>query len=150
MKDVFVDSVKEIMQRELDNLYKEISLYNNEADLWKVSGQIINSAGNLCLHICGNLQHFVGAILGNTGYQRNRDYEFSARGLSKQELLEEIQKTKIAIDTGLTRAQDEVLSGDYPLRVQEKTFKTIGFLIHLTAHLQYHQGQINYHRRILA
>ncbi len=150
MQENFKNGVKEIILRELDNLFKEINLYSNEAELWKVSGQISNSAGNLCLHICGNLQHFIGAVLGNTDYQRNRDYEFSARGIKREELLAEIVKAKAAVAAGIDNVKAEVLLGNYPLPFQNQTVKTVSILIHLTAHLQYHLGQVNYHRRLLA
>lgn len=150
MQENFKQSIKEIVLRELDNLHKEISLYKDETDLWSVSGQISNCAGNLCLHICGNLQHFIGAVLGNTGYQRNRDYEFSAKGLKKEELLAEIIRTKSSVEFGLDATKPDILAGDYPLPFQNQTIKTVFMLIHLTAHLQYHLGQINYHRRLIA
>lgn len=53
----------QILSRDLLNLKEELSLYNNEAQLWKVSEGIGNSAGNLALHLVGNLNHFIGATL---------------------------------------------------------------------------------------
>ena len=82
----------EIFERELTKLIEEIKLYPDEATLWKTSNGISNSGGNLCLHICGNLQHFIGNVIGNSGYTRNRDREFSAQ-IPSAELISEIQKT---------------------------------------------------------
>jgi len=149
MGSSFISAVKLIILRELENLRKEIAAYNNESDIWKVSGEISNSAGNLCLHICGNLRHFIGAVIGKDGYLRNRDLEFSARGLSKPELLAAIDATKKAVADALNSADESLISGDYPLPFHNERVKTDFFLIHLTAHLQYHLGQINYHRRLL-
>jgi hypothetical protein len=49
-----------LFERDLDKLKQEISAYTNEDDLWKIKDGIANSSGNLCLHLVGNLKHFVG------------------------------------------------------------------------------------------
>ena len=51
----------ELYERDLDKLRTEIASYENEPDLWKTDEGISNSAGNLCLHLTGNLKHFFGA-----------------------------------------------------------------------------------------
>ena len=56
----------------LNQLKLELNSYNNLESVWKISGNIKNSGGNLALHLIGNLNHFVGFGLGNTGYIRNR------------------------------------------------------------------------------
>ena len=79
---IFIESVQKIILRDLDKLEKEIASYPDRNALWMVRGDIKNPAGNLCLHLCGNLQHFIGAILGQSGYVRDREKEFSIKGLS--------------------------------------------------------------------
>jgi hypothetical protein len=71
--------------RDLEKLKTEISSFKDESNLWKISGDIKNSAGNLCLHLCENLQHFIGAVLGNSGCVRNRDAEFSRKNVPIRE-----------------------------------------------------------------
>jgi hypothetical protein len=80
--DLLLQSLVQLFDRDLAKLEEEIKLYPMEESLWKITGDIKNSGGNLCLHLCGNLQHFIGSILGNTGYKRNRDYEFAAKNVS--------------------------------------------------------------------
>lgn len=143
-------SLKELFLRDLDLLTKEISLYPSEELLWVIKGDIKNSAGNLCLHLCGNLQHFVGTTLGNTGYVRNREAEFADRNVPKEKLLAEIEATKVAISSTLSNMKDSKLDEEYPIQVFGKPMTAEFFLIHLSGHLTYHRGQINYHRRILA
>ena len=143
-------SVNVIMNRHLEQLKKEISAYENEADLWIKTGEIPNSAGNLCLHLCGNLQHFVGAILGNTGYIRKRDEEFSRQNVPADELLAEIDQTIAVVTETLNNLSEEAVKENYPAEIFGKPMTTEYFLIHLTSHLGYHLGQLNYHRRILA
>ena len=139
----------ELFKRDLDVLNKEISLYSDESKLWLISRDIKNSAGNLCLHICGNLQHFIGAVLGNSGYVRDRDAEFGKKNVSKDELLDSIVTTNDVIARVLESLSEDQLTRDYPIDLFKKKMTTSFFLIHLHSHLNYHLGQINYHRRLL-
>ena len=50
----------------LDLLQKEIEAYEKDALLWAVVEGINNSGGNLCTHLLGNLNHFIGKNMGNT------------------------------------------------------------------------------------
>jgi uncharacterized damage-inducible protein DinB len=143
------DSINGVMQRHLAQLKKEITGYANEDELWKVDGEILNSAGTLCLHICGNLQHFVGAVLGNSGYIRQRDEEFSLRNVPVNDLLALVDTTMNIVAETLNHLSEEVIKNDYPQEVFGNPMTTEYFLIHLTSHLGYHLGQINYHRRLL-
>lgn len=139
-----------IMNRDLDKLAEELKQYPDENSLWVISGSIKNSGGNLCLHLCGNLQHFIGTVLGKTGYVRNRDAEFSSRNIAKESLLAMIAETKKAITSTLPGLTDTQLQSLYPQEVLGKPMTTLYFLIHLSAHLGYHLGQVNYHRRLVA
>ncbi len=144
-----IDSINKVMQRHLAQLKKEISAYSRESDLWVTQGEIANPAGNLCLHLCGNLQHFIGAVLGNTGYIRQREHEFAARNVPVAGLLQAIDDTMAAVASTLDNLEQSRLAEDYPLQVFGEPMTTEFFLIHLTSHLGYHLGQINYHRRLL-
>ena len=148
MDNLLTESVKELLVRDLKKLKQEISSYNTEENLWKLDGEIKNSAGNLCLHLCGNLQHYIGAVLGKTAYVRNREAEFSARGLSKETLLKEIDAALNVVSTTLANLKPGLLDQQYPEDVFGKAMATGYFLIHLAGHLNYHLGQINYHRRL--
>ncbi|WP_422360846.1 DinB family protein [Reichenbachiella sp.] len=145
-----IDSIKSIFSRDLTSLEKEIRSYTNEKDIWKLEADIKNTAGNLTLHICGNLQHFVGAVIGEDGYVREREQEFGKKDVSAADLLAEIERTKSAITSALDRLSDQDLESTYPIEVFGKPMTFSYFLIHLTGHLMYHLGQINYHRRLLA
>jgi hypothetical protein len=141
--------LKEIYRRDQTKLKTEIESYSNESNLWEISGEIKNTAGNLCLHLNGNLKHFIGAVLGNTGYIRDREKEFTLKGISREELLRFTDETiKIVCDT-IASLPEESFSKNYPVPFSERTVKIEYLLIHLTAHLNYHLGQINYHRRLV-
>ncbi|HEX3385965.1 MAG TPA: DUF1572 family protein [Mucilaginibacter sp.] len=141
--------LKRLIIRDLEKLKTEIDAYNTEGNIWLVPGGISNSAGNLCLHLVGNLNHYAGTVLGNTGYVRQRDLEFSQKDVPRAELIEKIEETIRMIDTVLDKVSDEQLASEFPVVVFAKGDTTGYFLTHLATHLDYHLGQVNYHRRLL-
>ncbi len=144
-------SLSELFERDLNKLKEEINLYPDENKMWEIKGEIKNSAGNLALHLLGNLNHFIGTVLGNNGYVRNRDAEFSDKNVPRTEITNNIDKTKEVIKSVLSKISDDDLKKDYPVKVlkNKDTMKTEFFLIHLSGHLNYHLGQVNYHRRLI-
>ena len=143
------ETLIEIFERDLQKLVTEINLYKDEDKLWLVSKGISNSAGNLCLHLLGNLNHFIGATLGHTGYVRYRDDEFSLKNIPRQDLVTNIQNCKLIVKESLANLSEAELQNYFPLNVFGKKNTTAFMLVHLATHLSYHLGQINYHRRLL-
>ncbi|MBC6113150.1 DUF1572 family protein [Pedobacter fastidiosus] len=144
-----IETLKALFTRDLERLRKEIELYNNEHNLWKIEADILNSAGNLCLHLIGNLNTYIGKKIGKTDYIRNRELEFSLKDIPKLELLKKIDETILVVNQSLGKLSEEELQNEYPIIVFDKPTTYEYFLIHLTTHLGYHLGQINYHRRLL-
>ena len=143
------ENIEELLTRDLKKLQQEMESYNDEDTIWQTTNGISNSAGNLCLHLIGNLNSYIGAILGNTGYIRNRDREFSLKHVPKALLLENIDKLLIVIKETFNKLSDDQLNENYPSEVLGYPMTTLYFFMHLQGHLNYHLGQINYHRRIL-
>lgn len=148
MKNTFFESLQTIFLRDLDKLKQEIELYPDEASIWVIRHEIKNSAGTLVLHLCGNLQHYIGVGLGRSDYKRNRDNEFAARNVSRGDLVKEIEKTKAAVTTALKKVSPDILETEYPLPVYDYPMTIQYFMMHLLAHFGYHLGQVNYHRRL--
>jgi len=141
--------LNEMYARYLKMAVDDITAYTNEQDIWKVAPGINNSAGNLALHLAGNLRLFVGAILGDTPYVRDRDAEFSLKDIPKTELISLLTITSDVVSTTFDKMEDASTANIYPTD-KFGAGKTINYvLFHLLAHLAYHQGQINYHRRLL-
>ncbi len=135
--------------RELDDLVKELNLFDEKAQIWATVPGITNSAGTLTLHLCGNLQHFIGAKLGGSSYVRDRDREFSARGLTRAELAAEIARTREAVVQTLARVPEARLAEVCLFVPTGMRLPTGLFLVHLATHLSYHLGQVGYLRRVL-
>ena len=143
------ETLKTLYRRDLENLKQEISSYTSEENLWLCSRDVTNSAGNLTLHLIGNLNHFIGAEIGKSGYVRQRDLEFSSKNANRNELLSMIDETLSVVEKAIDSISVEDFGKIYPLDVFGYEMTTEYFLIHLTTHLAYHLGQINYHRRLL-
>ena len=146
---MIIETLQKIFKRDLEKLKQEIASYRDENNLWVVDKRITNSAGNLCLHLVGNLNTYIGAEIGKTGYIRDRDHEFSQKNIPRDELVKMIEDTITVVANGLNKLKEEDLEKEYPLLVFKEKTSTGYFLIHLAVHLGYHLGQVNYHRRLL-
>lgn len=135
--------------RELHSLRKELEAYPDEQLLWALPPGAPNSAGTLALHLAGNLRHYVGALLGGTGYIRNRDEEFAARDVPRETLLANLREAEAAIASTLPTLSDEQMSAPFPEPIREHHLQTGELLVHLATHLAYHLGQVSYHRRLV-
>ena len=146
---MLIDTLKTLFSRDLNRLRNEIEQYENEENLWKVEGLIVNSAGNLCLHLVGNLNTYIGKEIGNINYVRNRELEFSVKDVSRKELLDKINYTIEVVNKSPNNVDESSLSNEYPVLVFDQKTSTEYLLVHLATHLTYHLGQINYHRRLM-
>ncbi len=139
-----------LILRDLGTLLRELEAYPDSASLWALPDGLPNSGGNLALHLAGNLEHFVGAVLGGTGYRRDREAEFSARGLSREEVIRRVAEVRRSVGAVLERLAEADLERDYPAAVAGVRLRLGDFLAHLAVHLGYHLGQMDYHRRMVA
>ncbi|WP_431137504.1 DinB family protein [Psychroserpens mesophilus] len=146
---MLTETLIKLFTRDLNTLKTEIESYKTEKTLWLVPEGISNSAGNLCLHLVGNLNHFIGSALGNSGYVRQRDLEFSLKDVPKAELIQQVEDTMNVVLSVLQHLTESDLEKEYTHRVFKEPMTTEYFLMHLSTHLVYHLGQINYHRRLL-
>jgi hypothetical protein len=145
-----IQDLTALFTRDLNKLAQELEKYPNEESIWMVRPEIINPAGNLCLHLVGNLNFYVGTTLGHTGYARDREAEFSSRDVPKAQLVSMTLETARMIERVLPALTPAMLESTYPLEVFGAPMKTGFFMLHLYGHLNWHRGQINYHRRLLS
>jgi hypothetical protein len=143
-----IEEFIKLYSRDLEKLRNEIDLFD-ESDLWRIKGTIKNSAGNLALHLIGNLNNYICKIFGNSGYIRNRDAEFSLKDVPKASILQQIDSTKDGVINALGMLSEKDLKEIYPENLFGYEMTNHFFLTHLLAHLSYHLGQINYLRRLL-
>ena len=135
-------------ERDIRKLIEEINLFKNEEDLWRTTGSVKNSSGNLALHIIGGLNYLIGATLAQTGYVRNRDQEFIRKGVERKVLVAQLEELIPLINETLNDLTPEGMEADYPLIFDDMKRSKSYVLVQLALHLNYHLGQVNYLRRI--
>jgi hypothetical protein len=89
-------------------------------------------------------------VLGEVAYERRRAEEFSARGVSREELVFRLHAVRDLVSEVLRNLPTDRLDALYPMQVLGHPMTTRYFLLHLLAHLSWHLGQVNYLRRIIA
>ena len=146
---MLTDVLRDLFRRDLNRLKTEIGLFQLEENIWRTGQGTSNSAGNLCLHLIGNLNTYIGSGLGNTAYIRDREAEFSLKNIPAEELLKSITDTIYVVDKTVQALTVDDLDKEFPMLVFEKKTTVEYMLVHLVTHLDYHLGQINYCRRLL-
>ena len=146
---MIIDTLKQLFNRDLNKLKLEIESYHNEKRIWHFEKAISNSAGNLCLHLVGSLNAYIGVGLAKTNYIRNRDLEFSLKDIPRAELVKKIEETIVIVEKGLNNLHEDQLHTEFPIAIWNKATEMEYTLVHFVGHLNYHLGQINYHRRLL-
>ena len=139
----------DLYERDLRNLIEEINLFKNEENLWRTQGSVKNSCGNLVLHITGGLNHFFGATLAHTGYVRDREQEFSKKGVKREELVAQLERVIPMMNETLSALTTEQMETDFPIFFDKPNTSVSYVAVRLLAHLGYHLGQVNYLRRVV-
>ncbi len=138
--------LSDLITRDLTRLRQEIEAFPDDETLWRTAPGVSNSAGNLALHLEGNLREFIGRQLGGVEFQRQRDLEFSSKGLSREDLVSRIDSVidlLTRVIPAITEEQWATASAD------QRGMSGRQFMVHLYGHLSYHLGQIDYARRFL-
>jgi uncharacterized damage-inducible protein DinB len=137
-----------LFTRDLARLVRQLDALD-DARLWQVLPGVTNSAGNLMLHLSGNLREFIGRQLGGVPYVRNRPHEFAARDVSRSAMQAELVELAAIITGVLERMPATRWDDPFPENVLGEPLTNRQFVIHLYGHLTYHLGQIDYLRRVL-
>ena len=144
-KTEFLDVIQENFLQGFDKLMVEVKLYPNDWTIWIRERNISNSAGNLCFYLVNTFNYSFEVLSGVVvGKERK-----NATQLSRTELMERIESTKVFIRETFRSITDETLDQEFPLAYRDRQVKTSAYLIYLLAELHYSIGQINYHRRLI-
>lgn len=143
------ESVSTILIRDLNKVITELNAFRDEQNMWLLDGNINNTAGNLALHVSGAVSHFIGAVLGKNGYVRDREKEFTLKNVPREEVIAKVRDAINVVTLVLRPIKEDQLDQPFPERIGNQTLSIGFFLTHLVAHLNYHLGQINYHRRLI-
>ena len=146
---MLVAAVAAILDRDLQALTREVMAYPDERSLWATPTGITNSAGTLAIHLAGNIRHYFGAKLGDSGYVRDRPAEFATRDVPRATIIGQIEEARTALRAAADRTSDDRQDEDYPEVIAGVRVAMGEYLIHLVSHFAYHLGQLDYHRRMV-
>jgi hypothetical protein len=142
-------AIAAVIIRELRTIERELNAYPGEELVWALPHGLPNSAGTLALHAAGNLRHFIGTVLGGGSFVRDRDAEFSRRGVPRAELIAGLREAEKEVRDTLPSIDAARFNEPYPLAVANRRVNTGEFIAHLATHLAYHTGQLDFHRRVV-
>ena len=142
-------AIAAVISRELRAIERELNAYQNDDQVWALPPGLPNSGGTLALHAAGNLRHFFGTVLGGDAFVRDRDAEFSRRGVPRAELIDGLRHAEKAVVDTINKLDPVRFSEPYPLLIANRRVNTGEFLMHLATHLAYHAGQLDFHRRVV-
>ena len=146
MKDALITA----FETDINKLMTELDSFTDYQKFWTAYPSVPNAPGNLMLHLMGNLNHYIGAKLGSSGYVRDRPLEFSSGPVPRSEMKRRLDDTHAVVINSITGLSNEDLLADYPADERDDV-RTVGAeLVRILSHLNYHLGQINYHRRLTA
>jgi len=144
-----IADIRRLLLRELATFRREVELFPDDESLWRTAPGVTNSAGNLALHIAGNLRHFVGAVLGNTGYVRDRDAEFGTREGTRAMVVVALTAAEADVTNAFAKLDDAALAQPFPMPPKGVEVTSQRWLMHLASHAAFHLGQAGYLRRIV-
>src|SRR5688572_5449463 len=107
--------LSDFYERDIRKLIGEINSFRNEENLWRTTGSIKNSSGNLELHIIGGMNYLIGATLARTGYVRDRDQEFLRKGVARKDLVTQLEALIPMINKTLNSFTPERMESDFPI-----------------------------------
>jgi len=115
----------------------------SEEEIWWRPNPASNSAGNLILHLCGNVRQWIIAGLGGAKDKRERNREFAERGpIPRKALVTQLRGTVREASQVLARLSNESLTRKY--EIQGYRVRGLDAAFRVTEHFGYHTGQIIY------
>lgn len=136
--------------KQIEQLREEVQTVSSGLEdtlFWTKPVEGGNSVGHLVLHLTGNLNHWAGARLGNTGYIRDREREFSERQPPSKEAALSALRDAVAVYSQVVRTMPaERMTEPHPDAsmgtVLEAFFKML-------THFAVHRGQMSYIMKML-
>ncbi|MDH3708878.1 MAG: DUF1572 domain-containing protein [Cyclobacteriaceae bacterium] len=112
-------------------------------DIWYRANHQTVSAGNLVLHLCGNVKQWLISGLGGRADHRDRDKEFQEEGpLETPVLVQMLDDLSSEINQILNELDDVDLQRNQTIQGYQVT--GVSILVHVVEHFSYHVGQVTY------
>jgi uncharacterized damage-inducible protein DinB len=113
--------------------------------VWRKPYPYGNSVGHLLLHLTGNLSHYIGARIANTGYVRNRPLEFADDSRPpKERVLAEFDRAIALVAATIRKQTGAELMLAYSDPTEPRSDTRFAVFLRMAAHAYHHTGQIIY------
>src|SRR5262245_15865979 len=115
----------------------------NEEEIWWRPNAASNAAGNIVLHLCGNIRQWIMSGLGGAKDVRERDKEFAERGpIPRRLLIAQLKKTVQEAQKTIAALSAEAFAREYVIQ----GYRVSGLVAasSVAEHFSYHAGQIIY------
>ena len=142
LAEIFRKDARAGFEKYLPRIVRCLQLLS-EKEIWWRPNTASNAAGNIVLHLCGNLRQWIISGLGGAPDMRARDTEFSERGpIPRRMLIKQLKTTVREACETIDRLSAETLLQDFSIQ----GFHVSGLvaILHVYEHFAYHAGQIAY------
>ena len=132
------------------DLHRWVDALTNE-QFWRKPYPYGNSVGHLVLHLTGNLSYYIGALVAETGYVRDRDKEFTdTHPPHKDEALRAFDQTVAMVVATIRKQSEEDWAKAYTAEREPEAQNRFQVFVRCAGHAYHHVGQIVYLSRELA
>jgi len=139
---LFLVGASTALRRDLRRITDCLQLLSVE-EIWWRPNAASNSAGNLSLHLCGNVRQWIVSGLGGAPDVRVRGREFSERGpVGRRVLAARLHATIREACRVLQRLSPAALTREYTIQGFRVT--GVAAVSDVVAHFSHHTGQIIY------
>jgi uncharacterized damage-inducible protein DinB len=124
---------------------RELAGQISDEQFWSKPFSFGNSFGHLVLHLTGNLNYYIGAEIGGTGYVRDRPREFTeANRPSKEEALRKFDEAVAVVLRTLSSQSADDWTKNYTAAGESDASNRMTIFLRCATHLHHHVGQMMY------
>ncbi len=136
---------------ELGSVVKEMAQSLDEEQFWRKPFTFGNSFGHLVLHLTGNLNYYIGAEIGKTGYVRDRPREFTeTERRPKKDVMQRFDDAVKMVVKTIQEQKEEDWAKPYSAKGEEDAGNRWLLVLRCATHLHHHVGQMMYLKNQLA
>jgi uncharacterized damage-inducible protein DinB len=130
------------LQKYLPRIVRCLQVLGEEGIWWRPN-EASNAAGNIVLHLCGNVRQWIISGLGGAADLRIRAKEFAERGpIPRRALVRQLKQTVENACRVINRIPARKLSQQYTIQGFQVT--GLAAIAHVAEHCAYHAGQLIY------
>ena len=142
LAELFRKDARSYFDKYLQRIVRCLQLLSDKEIWWRPNGAS-NAAGNIVLHLCGNVRQWIISGLGGAPDARERDKEFAEHGpIPRRVLIAQLKKTVEEASKTIEGLSAEAFAREFV--IQGYHVSGLATISHVYEHFSYHAGQIIY------